>query len=108
MVSTVRPNASETPSKPIPTCGNAADSTALPQPPRTSQNVPNDSAAIRLERVIAPSDREGRDLTPSSPSVRAGHQPARVRERDRIARLAPAPRDIDGLLQRAPFEVIVR
>jgi hypothetical protein len=43
---TVRPNARETPSKPIPTSGNAAASTALPQPPRTSQNVPINSAEI--------------------------------------------------------------
>src|SRR6187399_985869 len=48
MVTTVRPNASETPTRPIPTSGNFAASTALPQPPNTSQNVPNNSAAERL------------------------------------------------------------
>src|SRR6187455_3079081 len=42
---TVRPNASDTPSRPIPTLGKAAASTALPHPPRTSQKVPIDSAA---------------------------------------------------------------
>src|SRR4051794_10873198 len=41
---TVRPKARDTPSRPIPTSGNAAASTALPQPPRTSQNVPIASA----------------------------------------------------------------
>src|SRR5690606_19639610 len=45
MVSTVRPKASETPSRPMPTSGKAAASTALPQPPSTSQKVPKNSAA---------------------------------------------------------------
>ena len=40
----VRPNASETPSNPIPTSGKAAARTALPQPPSTSQKVPTNSA----------------------------------------------------------------
>src|SRR6185312_5524446 len=44
MVTTVRPNATETPSNPIPTFGKAAARTALPQPPSTSQNVPMNSA----------------------------------------------------------------
>src|SRR3954462_6345808 len=44
IVSTVRPNASETPSSPMPTFGKAAASTALPHPPSTSQNVPMNSA----------------------------------------------------------------
>lgn len=44
IVNTVRPKASDTPSNPIPTLGNAAASTALPQPPRTSQKVPKNSA----------------------------------------------------------------
>src|SRR5687767_6242179 len=48
MVTTVRPKASETPSRPMPTCGKAAASTALPQPPSTSQNVPIASAAYFL------------------------------------------------------------
>src|SRR4051812_3481646 len=43
-VSTVRPNASDTPARPIPTCGNAAANTALPHPPNTSHNVPRNSA----------------------------------------------------------------
>src|SRR5262245_48608234 len=45
MVSTVRPKASETPRRPMPTSGNAAASTALPQPANVSQNVPMASAA---------------------------------------------------------------
>ena len=48
IVRTVSPNASATPSSPMPTCGNAADSTALPQPPKTSQNVPMASAIARF------------------------------------------------------------
>src|SRR5262249_23927467 len=44
-VSTVSPNASETPRRPIPTPGKDAASTALPHPPSTSQNVPRNSAA---------------------------------------------------------------
>src|SRR4029077_14851008 len=43
MVNTVRPNASATPSRPMPTFGNPAARTALPHPPRTSQNVPRNS-----------------------------------------------------------------
>ena len=52
MVSTVSPKASATPSRPMPTCGNAAESTALPQPPKTSQKVPKNSAETRLDRGI--------------------------------------------------------
>src|SRR5450755_1428239 len=52
MVSTVNPKANETPSKPIPTFGNAAASTALPHPPNTSQNVPMDSARALFGKLI--------------------------------------------------------
>src|SRR5580698_5518401 len=52
MVTTVSPNASATPSNPIPTPGNAAESTALPQPPSTSQNVPMNSARTRFDNGI--------------------------------------------------------
>jgi hypothetical protein len=49
-VSTARPNASATPRNPIPTelpsVGLAAN-TAAPQPPKTNQNVPMNSAASR-------------------------------------------------------------
>lgn len=52
MVSTVNPKARETPTRPIPRLSGVAPSramnlaarTALPQPPKTSQNVPNSSA----------------------------------------------------------------
>ena len=47
MVRTVRPNASDTPTKPIPSCGKAAASTALPQPAKVSQKVPKNSAPTR-------------------------------------------------------------
>jgi hypothetical protein len=46
------------PSKPIPTCGNAAASTALPHPPKTSQNVPKNSATARFDRHAQPSRTE--------------------------------------------------
>ncbi len=49
MVSTVRPNARATPSTPIPN-GEDAAITALPQPPNTNQNVPNNSVTERLNR----------------------------------------------------------
>src|SRR5690606_10454867 len=49
MVSTVRPKASATPAKPIPNSGKPAASTALPQPPRTSQKVPMSSAVQRFD-----------------------------------------------------------
>src|SRR5215471_7480089 len=48
MVSTVRPNANATPRKPMPSAGKPAASTAAPQPPKVSQNVPKNSAAARL------------------------------------------------------------
>src|SRR5579862_4399032 len=50
MVSTVSPKARATPAKPIPRPGKAAASTALPQPPKTSQDVPMNSAKSLFER----------------------------------------------------------
>jgi hypothetical protein len=47
MVRTVSPNASETPSRPMPTEGNEAARTALPHPAKVSQNVPTASAMYR-------------------------------------------------------------
>jgi hypothetical protein len=44
MVNTVKPNANETPTNPIPKPGKPAAKTALPQPPNTNQNVPKNSA----------------------------------------------------------------
>ena len=48
IVSKVRPKAKATPRKPIPKFGNAAANTALPQPPKTNQNVPKNSAVARF------------------------------------------------------------
>lgn len=45
---TVSTNAKDTPSKPMPTCGKAGASTALPHPPNTNQNVPMLSASNRF------------------------------------------------------------
>src|SRR4051812_27706189 len=58
MVSTVRPKARETPTRLMPMlycvpsslAPKSAARTALPQPPNTSQKVPMNSAARRLER----------------------------------------------------------
>src|SRR5882757_893320 len=44
IVSTVRPKASDTPTKPMPSSGKAAANTADPHPPNTSQAVPMNSA----------------------------------------------------------------
>src|SRR4051812_12037873 len=52
IVSTVNPNAKLTPSRPMPTFGNAAARTALPHPPKTSQNVPMNSAIALLPKDI--------------------------------------------------------
>src|SRR5262249_4793611 len=62
IVSTVRPNARDTPSRPMPTFGNAAASTALPQPPKTSQKVPSASAARRFPSDMT-SSFDARDET---------------------------------------------
>jgi hypothetical protein len=48
IVNTVRPKASDTPKKPIPVFGKVAARTALPQPPRTNQKVPMNSATSFL------------------------------------------------------------
>src|SRR5579884_564411 len=47
MVSNVRPKANATPRKPIPNSGKAAEIKAAPQPPKTSQKVPRNSAMER-------------------------------------------------------------
>src|SRR5687768_2374561 len=58
MVSTVRPKASDTPSH----WTFSLASTAVPQPPKTSQNVPKNSAARRCGLLCMrfPSGRAGR------------------------------------------------
>src|SRR3990167_3716953 len=84
MVTTVRPNASETPSRPMPTSGNAAARTALPQPPNTSQNVPINSAKpfwIFVILTLLPAGglrrlrREGHPISAASPG-----KPLRARD----------------------------
>jgi hypothetical protein len=47
VVRTDSPKAKDTPKNPIPRLGNAAASTAAPQPPKVSQNVPKNSAVVR-------------------------------------------------------------
>jgi hypothetical protein len=61
MVTTVSPNASETPRNPTPSCEdgvvrpglekNDDPKIAVPHPPNTSQNVPRSSAPRRLRRA---------------------------------------------------------
>src|SRR6266480_3751395 len=53
MVSTVRPKANATPTKPIPRLGKAAANTAAPQPPNTSQKVPKNSATTRRDMSLS-------------------------------------------------------
>src|SRR3954468_18264363 len=71
IVTTVRPKASETPTRPMPTAGNVAASTALPQPPNTSQKVPNASAADPFNRVmdvpLLVVSEGGRECAPRAP-----------------------------------------
>ena len=56
MVTTVKPNANETPKYPNPNSGIPAANTALPQLPSTSQKVPINSATARFVRfVLGPS-----------------------------------------------------
>src|SRR5690606_30780375 len=71
IVSTVRPKANETPSRPMPTLGKAAASTALPQPPNTNQKVPRNSAVQRLLidtiALLRSKHNRGGMTTPSAP-----------------------------------------
>src|SRR5205814_6192456 len=53
MVITVSPKATDTPSRPKLTTRNAAAYAALPQPPRTSQKVPVNSAIMRMRSVMS-------------------------------------------------------
>src|ERR1041384_3779283 len=73
MVRTVSPNASATPAKPIPSWGNAAASTAAPQPPRTNQAVPmNSAASLRIMVIALPRSLAGivRPPHPDTPPAR--------------------------------------
>src|SRR4051812_10494456 len=90
MVSTVRPKAKETPRKPMPRFGKAAASTAAPQPPNTSQNVPKNSATARRDIsgcMVMPLCLCGYfiDRTDRTPSLLHYDEPAR-------SSLAPCPR----------------
>jgi hypothetical protein len=53
IVTTERPNASDTPRSPMPTCGNPDAITALPQPAKVSQNVPMASAISFCDCIVA-------------------------------------------------------
>jgi hypothetical protein len=54
IVNTAKQNANNTPTRPMPTSRNVAASTALPQPPRTNQNVPMNSAASFFDIAMTP------------------------------------------------------
>src|SRR4051794_19630183 len=76
IVSTVNPNARATPAKPIPRFGNAAARTALPHPPKTSQNVPINSAVALLlsdiEHSFQGPPREPCERRPGRPDGQQG------------------------------------
>jgi hypothetical protein len=68
---------------PIPKSGKAAARTALPQPPRTSQKVPRNSAAILFEivifayQILLPTPRSIEDKTLTSPHSLEVYEPQR-------------------------------
>jgi hypothetical protein len=64
----VSPKANETPSKPTPIWGKEAAMTAVPQPPKVSQNVPISSAAhfFAISLLMRKSLRGARDPSRSS------------------------------------------
>src|ERR1700749_436882 len=72
MVNTVNPNANATPTKPIPSCGKAAASTADPHPPSTSQAVPMNSAASFLSINRLQCERDPRNRRPSAAARNRG------------------------------------
>src|ERR1035441_6537717 len=76
MVSTVRPKASATPANPMPSPGYAAANIAAPQPPKTSQKVPNISAMERFNKDIcgpAPFSKDCFDVLPALPTGECYH-----------------------------------
>src|SRR5262245_57106972 len=83
-VSTVKPNATLTPSRPIPRLLSGrklAASTAEPHPPRTSQNVPRNSAASFRESmrdllVFRPCTSAPRRTVPKAPVRRRDDVPS--------------------------------
>src|SRR5438067_6956782 len=97
MVMTVRPNANETPSRPMPTPGKAAAKAAEPHPANASQNVPNSSAMQRLPKDIRPPGpnlaapkHKHRSANGNSPGsgepYRDGSGPSPAKRRPRAAR----------------------
>src|SRR5437773_1604205 len=87
----------------MPTTGTAAASTALPQPPKTSQKVPMNSAAMRLLSDTRSSFCPGRSRRRRSPTAQRGA--ARRAEYSRTApKMHQAPRQTCGavLLRPAP------
>src|SRR6478735_3821005 len=124
MVSTVRPNASDTPRRPIPTSGNAAASTALPQPPRTSQKVPRNSAlsldnmahhlavlhrrdgdheARRCQHEAAAAPRGSHSLEPDASAEQDGERPACALGVDVLESLFDQPVDVGEAAHVAEF-----
>src|SRR4051794_23767189 len=89
MVTTLSPNAKDTPTRPIPTCGKPAAMTALPQPANVSQNVPMASAAYFFvsARCFSPDLLPDRPKRPEQP--RYGHTTSQIRpERWQIRRVS--------------------
>src|SRR5689334_8599655 len=77
MVTTLSPNANDTPTRPIPTCGKPAAITALPQPANVSQNVPIASAAYFFMSIshLPYFQCPGLSKTPGTASIRAPNHP---------------------------------
>src|SRR5436305_11347224 len=105
IVTTLRPKARDTPTRPIPTCGKPAAITALPHPAKVSQNVPINSAAyfwVFISRLPALFRVEKRGEQPrrdrSDPGIRAAR-----RETGRFWRLFLAFPD-----QKRPSQVDIR
>ncbi len=96
IVKTVKPKARATPTNPIPRWGNPAASTAAPQPPNTSQNVPKNSATTRRDISIPIGCllRSGLEDRRSPSSCEAHDHRARpdsIRTAARILRLSGLP-----------------
>src|SRR5260370_30885538 len=100
MVTTLSPNASETPTNPMPTCGNAAAMTALPQPAKVSQNVPIASAAyfFAFMMFLLLLDQNMGD---ACSGTLKGRNPSEVSEADSglfPTQIPPRPGDITGFV----------
>src|SRR3954466_14145087 len=100
MVTTLSPNARETPTRPIPNCGKPAAITALPQPANVSQKVPMASAAYFFISMCRPLLSEFPDLVPAAAPPKARNHPNQgctaLFSPHLMAELGPKPRLAGG------------